>query len=272
MEIKFLGKNKDGSKLSFILKGVDASYANSLRRYMINKVPTLAIEEVEFRKNSSALYDEVIAHRLGLLPLTTDLSSYNLPGEACKCKGAGCSQCQLKFTLKAKGPKMVYASHLKSKDPKVNPVFPETPIAKLLKDQELELTATAIMGVGKEHIKWSPGLVYYKHKAKITLNKNSFDEAQKIVEECPAKIFVMKNNKISLNDDNLLNCTLCNACVDECKSHEVTVEPEKDTFVFTIESWGQLTSKEIVKEAIDVFNKSLEEFTGKIQEIELPSQ
>ncbi len=61
---------------------------------MTEEVPTMAIEDVEFRKNNSILYDEIIAHRLGLVPLKTDLKSYNLP-EKCKCKGEGCARFQL---------------------------------------------------------------------------------------------------------------------------------------------------------------------------------
>ena len=73
---------------TFFLRGVDAAFANSIRRTIMEDVPTIAIEDVEFRKNSSVLYDEMAAHRMGLIPLTTDLQSYNLPAN-CKCEKAG---------------------------------------------------------------------------------------------------------------------------------------------------------------------------------------
>lgn len=97
MEIRLLEKNKDKSKISFLIKKTDISHVNSIRRIMTNKVPTMAIEHVEFRKNNSAMYDEVIALRLGLMPLKTDLKSYNFPNE-CKCKGEGCAVCQVSLT------------------------------------------------------------------------------------------------------------------------------------------------------------------------------
>src|SRR3990167_7411824 len=100
MEVRVLENNKEQGKLSFILKDSDPIFANTLRRLMIDEVPTMAIEEVEFSKNNSILYDEIVAHRLGLIPLKTDMKSYNLP-EKCKCKGEGCARCQLKLTLKA---------------------------------------------------------------------------------------------------------------------------------------------------------------------------
>ena len=77
MEIRVLENNKEEGKLSFILKGADVAFANALRRVIVEEVPTMAIEDVEFRKNSSILYDEIIAHRLGLIPFKTDLKSYN---------------------------------------------------------------------------------------------------------------------------------------------------------------------------------------------------
>ena len=73
MEVRLLESKKDEDKVSFMIKDANASYANALRRIIMEDVPTMAIEDVEIRSNSSILYDEMIAHRLGLIPLTTDL-------------------------------------------------------------------------------------------------------------------------------------------------------------------------------------------------------
>ena len=120
MEAKIIKKEK--GKIIFTINKINPAMINTLRRYVTNYVPTLAIEEVEIMENSSALFDEMLAHRLGLIPLKTDLKSYTL-SEGCKCKGKGCAQCQLHLTLKAKGPCTVYASNIVSKDPKVKPAF-----------------------------------------------------------------------------------------------------------------------------------------------------
>ena len=93
----------DSGRMKIALKGVTPAIANTIRRCSLDLVPTMAIREVEFTKNSSVLYDEMIAHRLGLLVLSTDLKSYTVPAE-CSCEGVGCSKCTLKLTLKAKGP------------------------------------------------------------------------------------------------------------------------------------------------------------------------
>lgn len=250
-------KAKEKDKLVFELSGVDISYANTLRRLFMNEVPVLAIEDVEIRKNDSGLYDEIIAHRLGLIVFKTDLKSYTLPSK-CKCKGAGCGHCQLKMTLKAKGPCTVYASDIKTKDPKIKPIYPKTPIVKLLEGQELELEATAILGLGKEHAKWSPCLAYYKELANINIEKQP-DNKEEIVEQCPPRIFEVKNDKLEVIKEKVNDCLLCNACV-ELSHGKIKAEPTKN-FLMTIESWGQLEPEEIVKEAINAYDKQLEELS-----------
>src|SRR3989344_9129139 len=91
MEIRLLNKEKKTGRVSFLMKGSNAAFVNALRRCIINEVPTMAIEYVEIRKNNSILYDEIIAHRLGLIPLKTDLKSYTMIAN-CSCQGAGCAK------------------------------------------------------------------------------------------------------------------------------------------------------------------------------------
>ena len=158
MEMQLLKKTEN--TLQFILKEINPETANTLRRIMIAEVPVLAIEEVNFIKNESALYDEILAHRLGLTPLVTDLKSYELKDQ-CSCEGKGCAKCQLLLSLKTKGPCTVYASELQSQDPRVKPVFGNIPITLLVKNQKLELEATAILGQGKQHAKFSPCIAHY---------------------------------------------------------------------------------------------------------------
>ena len=114
MKLEFLNKEDDTTIL--ILKETNPTEANMLRRTIMEEVPTLAIEDVNFVQNGSALYDEMVAHRLGLVALKTDLKSYDLPTE-CKGKKKGESTCTKEncphhtviFQLKINGPKLVYA-------------------------------------------------------------------------------------------------------------------------------------------------------------------
>jgi DNA-directed RNA polymerase subunit D len=252
--IESIKKDKKSGRVTFLLKNVSPALANSLRRIMIEAVPTMAIEEVEFKQNDGVLYDEVLAHRLGLLPLTTDLKGYDVrkPGDELSAKNS------VKLVLKAKGPCTVYAEDLKSKDPKVKPVFPKTPLVKLLKGQELEFEATAVLGVGKEHVKFSPCSAWYTFKAKVTVN-NSHKEFDKFKDKYPSQIF--NNGKIDaklIEQHNLFEA--CEGINDEI----VKIERDPSTFIFNIEPWGQLSASEILASATDHLSSLLDDFVGTL--------
>jgi DNA-directed RNA polymerase II subunit RPB3 len=67
----------DDQHAAFILEGIELGLANSLRRTMIADLTTIAIHSVEFEENTGVLPDEMIAHRLGLIPLISeDLDKY----------------------------------------------------------------------------------------------------------------------------------------------------------------------------------------------------
>ena len=78
MEIVFA--SLDDSLARFTLSGASTAFANAFRRAMIGEVPTLAIEDVRIYDNTSALFDEMLAHRLGLIPIKTDLTDIFNPG------------------------------------------------------------------------------------------------------------------------------------------------------------------------------------------------
>jgi DNA-directed RNA polymerase subunit D len=264
MEIKLLDSDKKTGKVSFLLKDATPSFANALRRNIVDSVPTMAIEDVELSKNSSILYDEIVAHRLGLLVLKTDLKTYNLLSK-CKCKGEGCARCSVKMTLSAKGAGYVYASQIKSKDSKIKPVFPKTIIVKLIKGQEIEFTATAILGQGKDHVKWSPGLVWYKYKPIIDIDTAKCTNAQECADVCPVNAFDVKNNKLVINKDNELKCHLCGACAEIAANKSIRIGADEKNYIFYVEPWGQLTAKEMVVKAAEILQEQAEEFEEKLK-------
>ncbi len=256
MHISIISDKKE--KLSFVLKDGTPAIANALRRTIMDDVPTLAIEVVEVRKNSSILYDEIISHRLGLVPLKTDLKMYTVQA-TCSCNGEGCAKCQVIGSLKAKGPCTVYASELKFKDTAVKAAFPNLPIVKLLKNQELELEVTAVLGTGKTHTKWTPAHVYYRYAPQIEIGNVKNPEAVAAV--CPTDVFDSKNKKLTIK--NMQACILCGACVDKVDGEIKLNESDKE-FLFFVESFGQLSSTEVVHQALEIIDETLTEFSSKL--------
>lgn len=147
------------SRIKVSIKGVDRVYANALRRFAINEVPCMAIDDVVIQQNSSVLYDEILAHRLGLIPLSTDLKGYVLPQD-CSCKeDLGCSKCRVLLVLHAVATnevKTIYSGDLRSEDDSIKPYVDNIPLVKLAPDHEIKLEAYAKLGKGRDHAKWQP--------------------------------------------------------------------------------------------------------------------
>lgn len=253
--------HSDKLNASFVLTGVSPAYVNALRRLVINKVPCMAVEDVTFEDNGSALYDEILAHRIGLVPFHTDLKSYNLPAK-CKCKGAGCARCQVKMTLNKTGPCVVYAEQIKSKDPEVTPVFPKMPLVKLFEGQTIKAEMTAQLGEGKDHIKFSPGMVYFQGYPIFKIKENK--DAKACAELCPKGILKFDGKKLKVTDET--KCDLCMACVEACPD-AIQVSGSKEDFIVTLESWGQLSAKQVLTTAIELFDEELDSLEKEIKDI-----
>jgi DNA-directed RNA polymerase subunit D len=134
--------------LSFRVKGVSSTFINAVRRAIMQDVPCLAIEDVSIYENDSVMFDEFLAHRLGLLPIKSSAKGYKV--------GEG-----VKMVLEKEGPCMVYSGDIKSTDPKVEVADKKIPLVKLGKNQRLKLEMTAVMQTGREHAKWQPAVVAF---------------------------------------------------------------------------------------------------------------
>ena len=272
MEIEFA--SLDDSLTRFTLSGASTAFANAFRRAMIGEVPTLAIEDVRIYDNTSALFDEMLAHRIGLIPIRTDLSSYTTQ-DACSCGGAGCPGCTSTYTLSVEGPRTVMSSDLIPQDPKAAPVYDNIPIVKLTKGQKLVIEARAVLNTGRTHAKWQPTLVCgYKNYPVISIS-DACDACGMCVDECPRGILAVKGKKVQVVDGKLSDCSMCRLCERACISSGIGDEPairitaEKDRYIFTVESDGSLPVKEImnrallyVKEQADTLEKHLGELSG----------
>ena len=251
MEIEI--KNRENDQLLFTVEGVDVSMVNALRRICMVEVPTLAIETVEILKNDARIFDEALAHRLGLVPLTTDLESM-VPAEDCDCEGH-CSRCSVSLILKGKGPKTLYSGDLKSEDSNIKPVLDTIPLVKLKEGEEVELEAIAQLGLGKEHAKWQPTTTCaYKHYPEINIDPDKCEACLDCVKECPRNVleFDEKNNQITVVD--LENCSMCRTCVKDCQNDAITVEIVEDKFIFRMETDGSLSPIDVLTLACDILS------------------
>jgi DNA-directed RNA polymerase subunit D len=259
LEVKILEEKKD--KMKFIIEDVDSSLIGELRRIMMSEIPTLAVEWVDFVKNDTVLWDEIIASRLGLIPLNYDTKSYKLKKD-CKCDGKGCSHCQVTLALVKKGPCVVYSGDLVPSDKSVKPVFDKIPIAEMTEGQELKFEAIAQLGLGKNHAKWQASIVGYRATPKISIGKDG--NSKEYAERCPKKVFTFKDGKLKV--DRPLDCNICLTCV-ELSNGAITVEADEKNFLFNLESVCGMKPREIVLRSIEILNDKLDEFSKDLSKL-----
>ena len=150
--------DKTDSKISVKIKGVPIQYTNALRRVCLNGIPVFAIDTVDIVENSSVLPDEGLAHRLGLIPIKTDLSRYNEPSK-CDCQSeTGCSNCKVMLVLNSGDSdvtRTILSNELSSEDESITAVSDKIPIVQLAPGQKIKLECYARLGRGTEHAKWN---------------------------------------------------------------------------------------------------------------------
>jgi len=216
---------------------VNETFANALRR-SVNKIKTLAIDQLKISKNDSALYDETIAHRFGLIPLKME-----------KVK----EEDELKLKVNAKKEGFVYSGDLKG-DVKV--VYDKIPLTLLGEGQELKIEATTKLGTGEEHAKFSPGFIFYRIANDVVMDKKYLEEIKKIFPDNEVKI---KGEKIVVTDDK--EKSVLDFCEGLAEKNGEDVElKELNEIIFSIESFGQIESKEIMEKACEILEKDLKDF------------
>ncbi len=254
-----------GDRIRFLLSGVTAAFVNGIRRACMSEVPILAIDEVALYDNTSALFDEQIGLRLGLVPLEAeDLDQYSRP-EDCQCGGEGCPGCRIDFMLSAEGPGTVYSRDIKFTDPTVKPAFEKIPIVILGDGEKLVAEGFATKRVGKDHAKWQSGtLCGYKNLPSIEIGE--CNGCGKCAEVCPRGVLSMDESGRA-KASNTVECSLCKLCVEECEPGAIKVSPVLDSFVVTIDSSGCMPVKELVSRASDEIRMRAETLGAKLAEL-----
>ncbi|AFP65525.1 DNA-directed RNA polymerase II (nucleomorph) [Chroomonas mesostigmatica CCMP1168] len=274
------------------LKEIDISLINSLRRVMINEIPTMAIDLIFVEINSSIFHDEFLAHRLGLIPLFSESANQFRYTRECECEKF-CSKCSVAFSLDviAKDKyRDVFSTDLIVLNPKesffakhVSPIhdsgtadFPRLEpilISKLSQGQRLKLIGVAKKGIGLEHAKWSPiSIIRLKRQNTIYININdlNFMTETKIKHEL-VKNFpeILKQNdsnqnlvyhekkkfSLSVLTSQKLIDFLIKKKIDPKKV--IKINPDKINFEIYIESTGALKPDFIFQNAIDILKKKI---------------
>lgn len=227
-------KNKE-NQITFLVESNESLF-NAIRRY-INRVPTLAINEVEISRNDSPLYDETIAHRIGLIPLKMSKSNKNP---------------ELKLEVNSEG--FVYSEELKGE---IEVVFKRIPITFLKKGEEIKIDATITIGTGVEHSKFSPGFMHYRNSLEISMSKKFLEKIKQI---CPETDIKEKGDKIIVLDNKKRE--VCDVCEGICEKEGETCDIILlNDLVVTIESFGQMDVKSIFKQSVDILKKDLKDIS-----------
>eukprot|EP01126_Amoeba_proteus_P004295 TRINITY_DN11446_c0_g1_i1.p1 TRINITY_DN11446_c0_g1~~TRINITY_DN11446_c0_g1_i1.p1 ORF type:complete len:343 (-),score=60.29 TRINITY_DN11446_c0_g1_i1:62-1090(-) len=280
-KIKIL--KKDEHDMVVELSGIDAPIANAFRRIMIADVPTVAIESVYFETNTSIIQDEILAHRLGMIPILVDPKCFNFPvpgkeerDEADSIRFDLKVQCSMKPGASANDPEhlkynksRVYSSDLEwipvgsqSETFVVppRPVEDDILIAKLRPGQEIIASLYCCKSKGRDHAKFSPvATAWYRLRPEIVLNHVEGKLAKQLVQMCPMKVFDIEDSGKAFVA-NPLNCTMCRECIRHPGwSDRVKLRRVKNSYIFTIESTGIIPPEVIFSDAMDIFLNNLEE-------------
>lgn len=288
MRVKILEcEKKDhcaGETLVFQLREVDNAFANGLRRVLLAEVPILGIESVTVAQNTSVLADEMLAHRLGLVPLYSMKARQMKYARECDCGGHGCKECQITGELSVECPPdkhslPVYINEsLKIDDEEVYPVSSEDRgilLVTLGRSQKLRLKIVIRKNIAKTHAKFMPvATVAMRYAPDIFLNNEGFaqlDEGKcrEWVRRCPRNVFAYNEKTRQVEMKNADDCIFCRECMSEDATFRNLPEPlvlirqKRNSkgyfdFVFVVESTGVLPVLQIIFDALEVLRLKLQ--------------
>ncbi|MFP9192851.1 DNA-directed RNA polymerase subunit D [Natronosalvus vescus] len=243
-DVEFVEREERSAR--FLVRGVTPAFANGIRRAMIADVPTLAIDEVRFIENSSVMFDEQIALRLGLVPLTTPPVDEFVDGDA------------VTLSIDVEGPGTAYSGDLVSSDDLVKPADQNVPIIQLKDNQRLEAEADAVFDRGKDHAKHQGGVaVGYRHLQRVDVGEDlpEFeDQERQIVRGV-------------IEDDGELVTTseFDHDLAQRYPGKDVRVEDVPNAFVFHVETDGSFSVEELVTRAVDSIDRRAAELEEAVQ-------
>ncbi|KAL4717939.1 hypothetical protein ACJJTC_001357 [Scirpophaga incertulas] len=269
----------DNCEMEFDLIGIQPAFANAFRRLMLSEVPSMAIEKVMIKNNTSIIQDEVLAHRLGLIPLKADprLFEYR-PEDAAD----GTEFNTLEFSLKVKCTNnkshskdsyrpedlyenhSVYSSQMKwhpignqisvYKESDVGPVHSDILISKMRPGHELDLHMIAVKGIGKDHAKFSPvATASYRLLPEVVLTREVCGAEAALLQRCfsPGVVGLDHAGRAFVQSARYDSCSRNVYRYDEIKD-AVLLSRVRDHFIFNVESVGAMAPNVIFVEAVKI--------------------
>jgi DNA-directed RNA polymerase subunit D len=292
-----------GNKIRIILSKTNAAQVNSLRRTIIADVPKMAITKVRFEQgvtqddngniieSINVLPDEVLAHRLAMVPVPTFLEEFKFPEEDPNNENLpedqwGSPMSQIIYHLSIRGPeseseeqyKTVYAGDLNvlgETKLQINEEHARIPLTILSSGQYLELYAYATLGRGRDHAKWCPAAaVTFQPRQKATLNKpkkaNTLFDLNLTSKSGRAITSKLFTNKECTDVDSVLDLERALHQVghgtgrDEEFDNAITLENLDGEYIFSFESDGALTPEEVFNQACGELVSRFENITGEV--------
>lgn len=287
VKIKILNETEE--KIQVLISKTDRSFANALRRSLISDTPKMAIDSVTFQlgtkeqdeeiwETTGPLPDEMIAQRLAMIPIPTVHDKFYFQDECPNCKDVveeerGCVECQMIYTCVVFGSeegRWVTAGDMKylgEGSLEIPDEYKSIPITKLLKGQMIEFYATAIMGRGREHTKWSPvcGVSFHPRRIGVLNNKKKSKILWDMDLEINAKDFDKDGRLKDIDKVAVLTDELNHVGEGTEASREfgdaVTLEEVSGEFILEFETDGSMGPRVAIMKAI-------EELSGRFGSLE----
>jgi DNA-directed RNA polymerase subunit D len=252
---------------TFQLEESDIYFVNSLRRIMLSELPKLAIDDVIIYDNTSPLFDEIIAQRLAMIPIPTDLRLMGYRKD-CKCEGKGCPSCTVRYTLSKEGEGTVYSGDLQPENESWAIKENKIPIVELSKEQRVILEVEATLGRARDHAKWQAVQApAYKMETIIVFDKKRLNEVKEFISELPKDISVeIKGDKLELKDTTKL--LLFENHLEKTDIDCISMKKDPSRMTFRFETDGSLSAKEALVESINILTKKYEEFNNQLKNLE----
>ena len=268
----------EDTRAKFILKNSSPAMANALRRTMLQDIPKMAIDKVDFHlgpimqddkeyESVTSLFDEIIAHRLGLVPVpTTDQFTFQ---KDCSCGGVGCPGCSIMYSLNKVGPGTVLSGDLLPLGDSTLKVKDEfIPIVELTDSQAVLIYATAVMGTAKQHVKWQAafGVGYsYMPAIEIDAAKAADSDVRDYAVKTYPGLFKVEDGKLVVDD--IYRASRYGKAIqqDSVLQDVVSIDWDDSNFIFKFETDGSLTAQQVLDKAVEILEATASEFTAAVE-------